>query len=913
MKKFLLLLLFSIVTTMSAQNLPRPQWIHYPEEDTLGLNKPRYFWTEITIPEEVAAAEIIYHIDDYGYLQIDDTRPKVTKHTPHTAKKAAYIFDDMALLQPGPHRIEFQVTNGAGSGGVCCKITLKYKDGSITEIFSDDTWFTAQEPSHDLNGATSFTYAACHDNATVQHFAEYFDPDYLYSAEEIAQIAKARAEKKARFQQFIDKVSQEPVSPVEIHYINGRPEIQIGDTHFPPILYSVHHYQNFNYDKFVGSFENFRDAGFHQYVMGIALGQYWKGPGIYAFESIDPWMEEAFSRDPEARIIFEIAGRTIPMWWVEQHPEECVKYLNQDEKYKDQSDQLNGRYLAPSFASELYLKDLSEFLKALVQHIESKPWGKRVFAFRNDNGVYLEWHYWGMSAVMPDVSEPMQRHFTEFLRQRYGTDEALQKAWGNPDVTIDTARLANADQRLNTNAGCYWDPIKDAQAVDSVRCTLDAVANFLLTTNHVIKEACNRRALVGNYYGYFFGVDFPAVGWHLFLNRILNSPDVDFNCQPQPYGPVYRDFGEAQYSRGLVTSYRLNGKLNLIEADTRTNDVPYSDPHCFAKDINDTINLLTRDFSQALCTGAGFWYFDFGEGWYAAQETRKYLAKLKAIWDDPKVDNSSAAEVLLIGDMDSVYFQSCDNPEITVRSFLNHIRKALSHVGVPYDTILLDDLENPNLRQDYKVYIFINTLMNSPERTAIAQKLRDAGKTVVWLDRAGLFQEHVSPDEGSSKALTGFDVKMIDKKFIPMLVGLDGKTRVGNYHTPKAVAPQLAIVDKDADPLGHSAGDITFARKQNANGGYSYLATIPYLQPSDYLAIFRNAGVHIYCEDESAIIYANKSHIMLHVDKGATHLLSLPRPCRLVQLLPERKVISENTQEIQIDAEPRTTYLFRME
>ncbi|MCQ2397249.1 MAG: beta-galactosidase, partial [Lentisphaeria bacterium] len=669
----------------------------------------------------------------------------------------------------------------------------------------------------------------------------------------------------------------------------------------------------FNNSKFTRSFENFRDAGLHQYVMGIFLSQIWKGPGQYAFNAIDQWAEETFLRDPEARLIFEIAGRSIPSWWTEKHPEECVKYLNLDEKYKNNTDQLRGRFLAPSFASELYLKELSEFLRAMIEYIESKPWAKRVFAYRNDNGVYLEWHYWGMDCVIPDVSAPMQRHFTKFLRERYGTDEALQEAWNNPDVTIDTARLADYEQRTTTHEGCYWDPIKDAQAIDSVRCTIDAVANFMLTTNHVIKEACNRRALVGNYYGYFFGMGFPAVGWHLLLDKVLDSSGVDFNCQPRLYGQPFRDFGEGQFSRGLVSSYALHGKLNLIEADTRTTDVPYDNPHCFAKDINDTINLLTRDFSQALCTGAGFWYFDFGEGWYTAPETREYLAKLKDIWNEPNVDNSSAAEVLLVCDMASIYYQSSDNPEITVRSFIDHNRKALSHVGVPYDTILLEDLDNPNLRQDYKVYIFMNTLMNSPERTAIAQKLRDAGKTIVWLDRAGLFQEHASADENSTEALTGFSAKKLDKNFIPMLVGLDGATRRGNYHTPTKVTPQLAIIDEKAEALGHTDGDVTFARKRNANGGYSYLATMPFLQPRDYLAIFKEAGVHIYCEDENAALFANRSHIMLHVDQAGPRLLTLPQPCRLIQLLPEHKVISEHTQEIQIDAASRTTYLFRME
>ncbi len=731
------------------------------------------------------------------------------------------------------------------------------------------------------------------------------------SSENQTQDAIAQ-EKAARYEVFQrDVLDQEAYATASIIYENDHPMVSINGKLYPPIWYSCHHYQNFSYDKYVNSAINFRDAGVHLYVMGIALGHVWTGHGQYDLESIDAWMKEALLLDPEAYVMFEIAGRTLPAWWIAEHPEECVVYLN-EELPVTTNEQLYSRFVAPSFASELYLDELKQFMKALVEYIDAKPWGKRIFAFRNDNGIYLEWHHWGMEQAMPDVSQPMQRYFKKFLRKRYGTDEALQKAWNNSTVTFDTAELANKQERLAAQAGDLMDPVKDIHAADSVRCVLQAIADFQQSTNHTLKETCKRRCLVGNYYGYFFGMGYPAVGWHLELERILNSPDTDFNCQPPPYPSEARAFGNGQFSRGLVSSYRLHGKLNIMEADTRTCAVPFNTNHSYTSTPVETVQLLTRDFGQALCSGIGFWYFDFGEGWYAMPEVREFLAKLRPIWEDRSADNSSAAEVLLIGDMDSVAYQANDDPRNAIFTFITNNRMELSHTGVPFDTILFSDLENPNLRQDYKVYIFINTILCTPERIALAERLRAQGKTVVWLDKAGYLNMKDGTSTAMTQKLTGFQVECKDQDFEPELTCRDGIPRQGTYDTPISAKPLLAIQDAEADVLGSTAGVPSYARKRNAAGGWSYLATMPFLKSRDYLEIFHDAGVHVYCEDTSIATYANKSYLVVHTNKAGKYLLSFPHPCKLQQVLPEKQLLAEETQEYLLDAAPRSTYLLRM-
>ena len=65
----------------------------------------------------------------------------------------------------------------------------------------------------------------------------------------------------------------------------------------------------------------------------------------------------------------------------------------------------------------------------------------------------------------------------------------------------------------------------------------------LLWSGITTMEACGGRALVGNYYGYFFGMPFRAEGWHLETDAVLDSPYVDFLCSPYDYAPPSRGAG----------------------------------------------------------------------------------------------------------------------------------------------------------------------------------------------------------------------------------------------------------------------------------------------------------------------------------------------------------------------------------
>ncbi len=907
-KKFFMLFFVLCAVVLLAQEFPRPYWLHYPENDNNGLNVPRYFWTDVVVPQDAVRGELICHFDDEGRVYINGRNLAIQNLPLQEGRLPAHVADLTPFCQAGnPLCLELMCINRGGIGGAICRGVFYRADGSVClETLSSTEWKAFTKASWEKG---EIVVPAVHGDLLFGTWlGAGFDMEALFGYQEGAVRKSIRDEKARKITELKARLLQEPKPEASVFYRNDLPMIRIGEEEFPAMVYSAHHMQNFHNEKFVKGLENFRDAGLRLYVMGAEMKDIWKGPGQYDFSCLNQWPYDAFLLAPEGRLLFDIDCRMPPRWWMDAHPEELIEYLVQGEP--DYWTEYGANFVAPSFASELYKKDVYGFLKAMVDYVEAQPWASRVFGYRYDMGVYMEWHYNGMDKA-PDNSKPMQKRFHEFLRRKYGTDKALQSAWSDNSVTLATAPMANLKQRTTPSAGTLYDPVRDIRALDSVACIVESTADFLLGGDHVIKEACNRRCLVGNFYGYFFDMPFAGVGQHFLLKRLLESPDVDFNSQPPAYGQWNRRFGEAQFARGLTASYRFHNKLYLMEADTRTHEV-FGDVHCFAETPRETVQLMARDFGQALCGGFGFWYFDFGNGWYPNPLIGEYLKKLLPIWNDTSVDTHCVSEAAIVIDMDSVIYHSADfNPSPMLSC--NNLRVSLAHTGAAYDTILFSDLLDEKLHlPDYKVYIFLDAMLCTPERIALAKRLRDAGKTLVWLQQAGYLVEGEGASVEAVQKLTGFRVAEVLRWTSQSITDVYGSTRLKFYMGNPSVAPVLGIRDKDATPMLRMGKEVVLAGKPNEVAGKSYLGTHTLLLPEDFQAILHEAGVHIYCEDENAAIYASNGYILLHVDKPGTRVIHLPKPGCLTQLLPEYRALPGYSQEIAIEAEEKTTYIFRV-
>ena len=225
-----------------------------------------------------------------------------------------------------------------------------------------------------------------------------------------------------------------------------------------------------------------------------------------------------------------------------------------------------------------------------------------------------------------------------------------------------------------------------------------------------------------------------AAGWHLENDAILDSPYVDFQCSPSIYGAESRRRGCGQYARCLLEGLRSRGKLAILEADNST--TTSESPYCrYSNSTESDVALLARDFAQTLSWGCGYWYFDFGQGWYADSAFKDFFAKIYPI-RRRRDDCRSVSEVLVVGDYESVMFTHAEYPPLKENLAMTDLANVLCNSGAPFDSASMADVASGRLR-NYKAYIFPNLHYATDEKREIVRRLRRQGAKLAWIGDAG--------------------------------------------------------------------------------------------------------------------------------------------------------------------------------
>ncbi|MBR4170647.1 MAG: hypothetical protein IKR48_03245 [Kiritimatiellae bacterium] len=705
------------------------QWICPDEPFPDGIKKTRYYRRVFQTREGLVKALARWWIDDVGSLYVDGG--KVTggaMSVDHPADLTA------TLKQPGRHVLAVEGRNLAGSGGVCLLLDLEYADGRHESVYTDKSWCYA--PSASGLGWTSIDF----DDSQWQHvraFCNVLSPPWTSLADMSQLMLPAERQRRSaifaarqvRVEKAMAAMAREQKPVCKIVYENGKSYFDIGGRRFETSFYNAS--ENWNCDSLSlrRQATMFRDAGVHLYGIGVQAPRVWREDGTINFADVEKRMQDVLSVDPEAHFQICVACDRSVRWWNRKHPDEMVGYAT-GAPNPSEGDTIKN-FLAPSLASIPWRRDVADFLRRFVAHLESSPYAKRIYAYRPDYGVYHEWHYFGMARDMPDTGKAMTAAFRRCLERQYKGDvEALRRAWNKPDVTFATAEIPSKEERLRTSAGNLRDPVKDRPTLDYLRCHAEQVRDCLLDFNRAMKEACGGRALLGNYCGYFFEMPFPAEGWHLENEAILDSPYVDFQVTPFPYQVMARGGGNVQYSRRLLEATRRRGKLAIMEADTRTTLIgdTWDRTHLHSHTREEDIALMARDFVSTLCWGCGFWYYDFGQGWYDAPEFGEFFKKIYPIRREI-TDCRSVSEVLVVGDYESVMFSNAGSSRFNDERTFGLVN-ALGHTGVPFDSASIVDLASGKLK-DYRMYIFCNLHYKTPDKERLVAGLREKGKTVI--------------------------------------------------------------------------------------------------------------------------------------------------------------------------------------
>ena len=699
--------------------------------------------------------------------------------------------------------------------------------------------------------------------------------------------------------------------------VNGKPSLVINGKACNPMIYSLTDVPGgrWSWEELPAhNLRSFCTAGFELFQVDLFFDHAWKEDGSIDLTITQQQLRGVLAVCPAAKIFIRFHVNP-PKWWQKKFPGENTIYA--DTKAKPDYDWGVQRIIEDdeenperfSLASEKWKTEASSMLIEYLEKLAGLPEANSIAGIQVASGVYGEWHYWGFIENEPDISLPMLNYFKKWLKNKYKTDAALQKAWADKTVTLSSVSLPSMSERKSTSAGIFRDPQKERKIIDYYEAQQTCVADDIIQFCKVVKDSWPRPIITGAFYGYYYAVFGREVaGGHLELQRVLSSPYVDYLSGPGTYYPDAVLPGDAYRSRSLLTTIRLHGKLWLDEMDQQPPLVPLKDS-LFSTSLKQSIGMVRRNVMSTFVQGAGLWFYDFGPsgfnggkrlndhgswGWWDEPSLMKDIAHLKQILDKqfekPFVRD---ADVLLVHDTKSFYYTGSDRASSFMGHWANNwIPPAIYKSGVVHDVVHIDDLTYLNL-DNYKAIVFINNwTMNESQKKLIQEKVAKNGRHLIFL-YAPAFSNEVKLDEKFVEQVTGFSLRMINDDH-PKTIKLDKDLFIEGTITVwnRAINPIFIVEDNTANPLGYldNSKDIGAARKTFTTHE-SWFFSLPPNDVGLWRAVFRQCGAHIY-EDSGDVVYAGNGMVVIHTNQGG-----------------KRNITLRNGLAIQVDLEPYSTLI----
>lgn len=632
-------------------------------------------------------------------------------------------------------------------------------------------------------------------------------------------------------------------------------------------------------------------------------------------ENIDKLMTRLVADDPEIKILPRIIMNP-PVWWEKRHPEERMRFYSYPKRcYVDGP--------RASLASDSWRETWEKRLAETVRHFEAK-WSEYIFGYHTGLGHCGEHDYmWWDNAA--DFSPMHHRVFLRWLEAKYKNIGELNRAWRSEfrsfaEIPVtDAVRFDQAGPRTPA----LFLPEKEQDLIDFQEFCSDLMADTLLNEARVVKQTlreCGSTKLFGAFYGYVNLVansSQTTVG-HSALNRVLESPDVDFLCGPLSYGA--RQAGGAALHQMIPGAITLHNKLFFSEDDTGTHLYPGPHHGYLPEDAATACHMFRRNFAATWSSGGTQWWMDlYGSGWFLDPALGAEFRLEREFAERHFGRRESVAEIAVFASLRTTYAMR-DNPVPLTGSLIEHQLMEIAACGAPFDLFAEDDLpllaERGKLKQ-YRFCIFLNTLDPSEAvRRTVSDELAKNGRSILWFYAPGYYRHH-ERDAAFAEELTGLRFRVAETGIMPMLT----ETRLNGIRTTygltRAVYPRLVCDDPAAESLGYFINGTTIAgqpcgsgtalaRKKNEDWTALWSAS-PCL-PAAWLTEFaRGAGVHIWSERGDQIFTA-PDWVAVHAKWDGPLTLRLPRRMSL-HAYPGGNVFPE-TDALELNVRRGETLLF---
>jgi len=648
--------------------------------------------------------------------------------------------------------------------------------------------------------------------------------------------------------------------------------------------------------------------------------------GHYDFNTLDLNIRRLLALNPDAKIIFSYRG--VPLnQWLKRNPDECQEYAIK----RDNPSYISWTYwynpLTNSFASRKYREEVvTAFVKALAEFSLRQPWGRRVVAMQIQYGGSADGMPFGCHS-MPDTGKRMTEAFRRYLTEKYSSDRELQKAWGDPQVTLQTAAVPDQFQRLGSGTLIRnpEDP-KDRRLADFYDCYHREFSGMIEEFGKAVKKYFPGR-LAGAFYGNM-QLGYTPEGSTANFEPLLTSPYIDY-LNGTTVGYNLTD----GLHRIMSVPLRKYGKFTSIEADIRTHRGGELQWRC--KTPAETRATMTKVIGNSLFHGCGYHIVDFGRDkkYFLCDEALEPIRQSIVLWkkyfhESPENDS----DVAVIVDPNQIWMQgsavySENNP--FGHGIMSHTLQTLTFSGYSYDWMTLDDYLEDS--KPYRAVIFLNLFAISAEKQQkLLKKLRQPGVTAIWNFAPGIVSEN-GYSEISMKNLTGLELKYAKEKRLFSALQNDGRPLKMFINGDKwQAAPRVFAVDANAEILARYLDDNTPAavRKKLADGSTAVFSGIPVNDSLLWAELLSKAGCHAFTtpgffvrkNSKLLMVYSGKggkvapesSVSVPYISQAGKVVVTLEKEAECVTDIFTGKVIAEKVKQFTLESDTPHTWVLEI-
>jgi beta-galactosidase len=611
--------------------------------------------------------------------------------------------------------------------------------------------------------------------------------------------------------------------------------------------------------------------GFHFHSAPMAIP--WPEPAqAQDFGEVDAQMARLLEADPQALFLPRIWVEP-PGWWAQAHPDQMRKWESGAQ----------GDFV--SVASERWKRDLREPLTGLVRHLEEK-WGDHILGYHPSGQSAGEW-FWPQWVFqergLMDFEEVFADGFRRWVHRKYGTPEAVTRAWGEQVGRFEDIRLPTAEERRTAKLGAFRDPQRERRMLDFTEYEQAAMLEALENAARICREASGGRKLIYAFYGYTFeqaGTMWGAAPTgHLGLRQLLDDGLVDVICAPISY--FDRQLGGSMPVMAPVDSIVLHGRAWLNEDDTRTHLAALDAGFGRVDTPQQTRWVHTRNVARSIEHRSHMWFMDQGQRWLESADIWEHLARLRRLYEQVYARPSPFRSDVAVLVNERSLMAMAYGTQVT-RPLIYEMRAQINRMGTPAGLWLLSDFVDGKV-PPAKVYLFLNAFwLDEAQRKAIRSHLQGSGATAVWFYAPGYLDQVASVDK--MRELTGLPIRQLEGPHAlraevvhdasTLTRSLEGKL-IG---TEGEIAPAFAVGEAEGVQVlarYPDTGEALVACRDVDGFRSIYVGTLTV--PARLLAnIARAAGVHLWA-DPGDVVITDGRVIGLIASSAGTKTLRFPQ------------------------------------